>query len=227
MRIAALLPALNEAQALPRVLPALPSYLRVVVVDNGSIDDTSHIARALGAEVVSEPRRGYGRAIQAGIRWLEASGPDQQPDIVVVLDADASDDPQDLTSLLEPILQGKADFVLGSRTLGQRDPGAMPFQQRFGNTLATLLLWYRLGHRFTDFGPFRALRFSSLQALRLDDPDFGWNVQMQQRAVRQGLRIVEVPVHYRPRIGQSKISGTLKGTVLAGITILRTVWKEP
>lgn len=222
MKIAAIIPALNEAQALPAVLPRLPSWLEVVVVDNGSTDDTAAVARALGATVIQEPRRGYGRAIQAGIQALI---PDP-PAILVILDADASDDPQDLQALLQPLLEDSADFVLGSRTLGQVDPGAMPFQQRFGNALAAVLLWYRLGTRFTDFGPLRALRWESLLALQLDDPDFGWNVQMQLRAVMQGLRIREVPVHYRPRIGQSKISGTVRGTVRAGVTILRTVFSQ-
>lgn len=218
-RVAIIIPALNEEESLPRVLQALPPVFEVVVVDNGSTDQTSTVARTLGATVLYEPRRGYGSAVQCGIRYLQA----KMPDIAVVLDADFSDDPRELPLLLEPILQGKADMVVGSRTLGNLEPGALMPQQRFGNWLATALI-ARIHHRqFTDLGPFRAIRFPQLVALGLQDPDFGWNVEMQLRALQQGLRILEVPVSYRKRIGVSKISGTVKGSIRAGIKILSTV----
>lgn len=217
--VAVIIPALDEARALPLVLAALPTHPRVVVVDNGSTDDTAAVARAHGAFVVSEPRRGYGSACLAGIAHLAA----HPPELVVFLDADYSDHPDELPIILEPLLQGRADFVIGSRTLGDAARGALLPQQRFGNWLTCGLLRVLYGRRFTDLGPFRALRWDSLRALGLVDLDYGWNVEMQIKALRAGLRIVEVPVRYRPRVGVSKISGTLRGSVGAGVKILATV----
>lgn len=219
MKVGVIIPALNEEKSLPLVLKALPSVAQVVVVDNGSTDQTALVAAALGAVVVRENRRGYGSAVQAGIRQLALD----PPEVAVVLDADFSDDPGELPLLLEPLQTNRADMVIGSRTLGRRERGALLPQQRFGNWLATRLIAHHYGLHFTDLGPFRALRFPALLALDLRDPDFGWNVEMQIRAIQAGLRIVEVPISYRKRVGVSKISGTIRGSIAAGHKILTTL----
>ncbi len=221
MKVAVVIPALNEERSLPHVLAALPQVDQVVVVDNGSSDRTAELARDAGATVRFQPRRGYGSAVALGIAHLRG----RPPDVVVILDADFSDDPAEMPRLLEPIERDEADLVIGSRTLGRLEPGALLPQQRFGNWLATALIARRYGHRFTDLGPFRAIRYPALLALELTDPDFGWNVEMQLRALQQGLRIQEVPVSYRKRIGVSKISGTVMGTARAGVKILQTVYR--
>lgn len=218
--IAVIIPALNEEQAISSVIAEIPRRLspRIVVVDNGSTDATAVVAEQAGAEVVSLQRRGYGRACMAGFAHV-ASSP---PDIVVVLDADHSDFPQDLDDILAPILAGEADMVCGSR--GQRaEAGALPPQVRSGNALATFLIRWLHGFDYRDMGPFRALRWEALQRLKMCDPTYGWNAEMQVKALQRGLRVVEVPVRYRKRIGRSKISGTIKGTVLAGGLIVWTV----
>ncbi len=216
-----IIPALDEEESLPLVLAALAGspVHQVVVVDNGSRDRTAAVAAAAGATVVQEPRRGYGRACQAGLRQL-ATAP---PDIVVFLDADFSDDPADLPLLIAPLLAGDADLVIGSRVLGQCQRGALPPHVRWGNGLAILLINLLYGTRFTDLGPFRALSWPACRQLRLGDPNYGWNVEMQVKAARAGLRSVEVPVSYRHRVGRSKISGTIRGTVGAGTKILVSV----
>ena len=219
--VAVILPALNEALALPHVLGAIPAecVTEVIVVDNGSTDDTAAVAYAAGARVVSEPERGYGAACLAGIDALDAGC-----DIVVFLDADASDDPNDLQAILAPILDGRADFVLGDRTATPAGRAALLPHQRSGNALATWLIHRLFGHAFRDLGPFRAIRRASLDALAMQERTFGWTVEMQVQAVRHRLRIVEVPVHYRARIGTSKVSGTIGGSVRAGVGILRVVF---
>ncbi len=221
-RIAAVLPALNEEQALAQVLKDLPRSLfaSVIVADNGSTDRTAEVARAGGAQVVSEPRRGYGRACLAALAALPA-----EIEIVVFLDADASDDPSEATRLVEPILRGEADLVIGSRALGHAQPGSLFWTQRVGNRLAVMLIWILFGHRYTDLGPFRAIRRSSLKQLAMSDPNFGWTAEMQIKALQRGLRVEEVPVSYRRRIGRSKISGTFKGAVLAGLKIAWTIFR--
>lgn len=218
--LALLIPALNEEQALAQVLDELPRglFARVVVVDNGSSDGTTAVARARGAEVVAEPRRGYGRACQAGLAALKG-----EAEIVVFMDADASDVPAEALSLVEPILRGEADLVLGSRVRGRAEPGALFAHQRWGNWLAVTLIRLLFGFRYTDLGPFRAIRWASLEVLDMSDPDFGWTAEMQVKALRRGLRVQEVSVSYRRRIGRSKISGTLAGTVRAGVKILWTI----
>lgn len=222
--ISVVIPALNEASSLPTVLAELeasPEVFRVVVVDNGSTDDTSGVARAGGAEVVSEPRRGYGRACLAGIQHLRA----KPPHILVIMDADGADDPADLPALLTPLRQGKAQLVVGSRTLGRSQPGALTPQARVGNALATFLMGFIHHQSFSDLGPFRAIRFDALLCLGMVDPTWGWNVEMQLKALSAGLKVVEVPVGYRPRVaGTSKISGDLRGATRAGIRILWAVW---
>jgi len=222
-RVAAVIPALNEADSIGLVLADLPRSVveRVVVCDNGSVDATASVARAAGALVVEEPRRGYGAACLKGLAALESD----PPDVVLFLDADRSDDAGEASALLAPILDGTADFVIGSRALGGAEPGSLTPAQRFGNRLAAALLRALYGVPATDLGPFRAIRWESLRALGMRDRDFGWTVEMQVKAARHGLRTLEVPVRYRRRAGNSpsKISGTVKGTILAGTKILGTI----
>lgn len=215
------IPALNEQDSLPLVLASIPSQLvrEVVVVDNGSTDETARVAAKAGARVVSEPVRGYGAACLRGLDEL-ARQPGGPPEIVVFLDADYSDHPDEMPALLAPIQEGEADLVLGSRLAGIREPGAMPPQSVWGNRLACLLMRLLFGARYTDLGPFRAIRWPALERLAMCDRNFGWTVEMQIKAARLGLRVREVPVSYRRRIGVSKISGTVSGTVRAGSKIL-------
>ncbi|MEP4051325.1 MAG: glycosyltransferase family 2 protein [Litorimonas sp.] len=215
------IPARNEEDAIGKVVSSVIHLVdAVIVADNGSTDATAEIARAAGAKVVSVPDPGYGRACLAAIK---AAG---DHDILVFMDGDASDDPGDLASLLDPILRGDADMVIGSRILGDCDPGSLTMQQRFGNTLACWLMHLFWGYRFTDLGPFRAIRQESYDRLNMQAPTFGWTVEMQVRALKKGLRCTEVPVHYRARIGVSKISGTVRGVILAGWYILGTIFWE-
>ena len=223
-RIVVLIPALNEEASLPYVLSDLPREIveEVVVIDNGSSDRTAEIARAEGATVLSEPRRGYGSACLAGIAYLKP----KEPEVVVFLDADYSDYPDELPAVIQPIMTGEYDFVLGSRTKGRAEPGALLFQARFGNALATSLIHWLYGFPYSDLGPFRAIRFPALLNLGMTDHTYGWNVEMQIKAVQQHLRITEVPVRYRKRAGgESKVSGTLTGTLRAGYKILWTVFR--
>lgn len=220
-----IIPALNEEQSLPRVLKDLPSVRNVFVVDNGSTDSTAEVARSMQAKVVKQPQRGYGAACLKGLETIEQqiqSG-ETPPRIVVFLDADYSDHPDQLPMLVQPILDGEVDFVLGSRLLGKREPGAMPLQSVFGNKLACFLMRLFFRARYTDLGPFRAIRYRSLQKLNMEDENFGWTIEMQIKAVRSKLRIREIPVSYRRRIGESKISGTISGTFKAGTKILYTI----
>jgi len=221
MRVAIVIPARNEAAALGHVLADLPRALvhELIVVDNGSTDGTAEVAGRAGARVVSEPTPGYGRACLAGLAAM-----DPGVEIVAFLDADYSDDPRELSQLLKPIAEGRADLVIGSRT-ARAEPGSLTLQQRFGNRLACALMRWLFGVRYTDLGPFRAIRREALERLAMRDKAFGWTVEMQAKAARLGLRIVEVPVRYRRRIGRSKISGTLSGTVRAGAAILSTIVK--
>ena len=221
-----LIPARDEADSLPMLLAELPRagagwrVRRVVVIDNGSRDATARVAIAAGADVVAEPIAGYGRACLAGIAHLR----DSPPDVVAFLDADHSDDPRDLPALLAPLVAGEAELVVGSRVLGEREPGAFTPAQEFGNALASALLRLFWGVRATDLGPFRAIRWTTLEALGMRDRDFGWTVEMQARAARLGRVTREVPVSYRRRRhGRSKIAGTLVGSVRAGVKILATL----
>jgi glycosyltransferase involved in cell wall biosynthesis len=219
------IPALDEERSLPLVLAEIPRppVRRIVVADNGSRDATARVAREGGAEVVAASRRGYGSACLAGLDHLRRTGP---PGIVVFLDADYSDHPDELPRLVEPILAGRADLVIGSRILGHRERGALLPQARAGNLVACSLICLLYGHRFTDLGPFRAIRWDALERLGMGDPDFGWTAEMQVKALRHGLRAAEVPVSYRRRVGVSKIAGTLTGTVRAGYKILWTVLRH-
>jgi uncharacterized protein len=217
-RIAVIIPALNEAQSIGKVISALPEWVdEIVVADNGSTDGTAEIAAHRGARVVLEPRRGYGSACLAAMAVVK------NPDIVVFLDGDFSDYPEETGALVDPILSGQADMVIGSRTRGTREPGALTPQALFGNRLACGLIYLFWKVRYTDLGPFRAIRYDSLLRLNMRDPDYGWTVEMQVKAARQRLRVMEVPVSYRRRIGKSKVSGTVKGVLGAGTKILGTI----
>jgi glycosyltransferase involved in cell wall biosynthesis len=220
-RLAVIIPALNEAAAIGRVLAAIPGWVdEVLVVDNGSTDATAAVARKQGARVIWEPQRGYGAACLAGIKALAT------PDIVVFLDGDYSDHPEEMDRLVDPLVENNADLVIGSRVLGQRQPGALTPQARFGNWLACLLIRLIWQVGYSDLGPFRAIGFPALQLLNMQDRDYGWTVEMQIKAAARRLRILEVPVSYRPRVGQSKISGTLRGVLGAGTKILATIGRE-
>lgn len=224
MRVAVVIPALNEEASLGLVLDALPRdrVAAVFVCDNGSTDRTAEVARAHGATVVSEPRRGYGSACLAGLAACRAlaGGP---PDVVAFIDADYSDHPEELDLVLAPILSGAADVVIGSRMLRGEARAALLPQARFGNAIAVTLLRWRWGARFTDLGPFRAVTWAALERVGMVDTNFGWTVELQVKAAALGLRCVEVPVRYRARVGTSKITGTVSGSVRAGVKIIATL----
>lgn len=218
-RIAVVIPALNEAGNIAHVLGDIPDGVVKVVVDNGSSDGTAALAEKHGAVVLHESRKGYGSAVQAGLRYLRAD----PPDIVVILDADHADDPSLMPKLTGPIAADQADFVLANRTR-TAEPGALEPAQRLGNWLATRLMKWSTGYRYQDMGPFRAMRYSCMVALQMEDPTWGWNVEMQMKAVQHDLRIIEVALPYRKRrSGRSKISGSVRGTVRAGSRILWAV----
>lgn len=220
MTVDVVIPVFNERVSLPLVVGDIPRALvrEIVVVDNGSTDDTALVARDLPVRLVRESRRGYGSACLAGIAALEAS----PPDVVVFLDGDYSDHPEELPLLTDAISAG-ADLVIGSRMLGNREPGALLPQARFGNALACFLVGILFGHRYTDLGPFRAIRWEALRDLDMEDRNFGWTVEMQIKALRKNLVVAEVPVSYRRRVGVSKITGTIGGTLKAGGKILWTI----
>ncbi|MYB56131.1 MAG: glycosyltransferase family 2 protein [Gemmatimonadetes bacterium] len=220
-RISVIIPVFNEQDAIEKVIGDIPSHLptEIIVVDNGSTDQTAKLAAAMGARIVRENRRGYGSACLAGIAATN------NPDIVVFLDGDYSDHPNEMPDLIAPILENRADLVIGSRVLGNSEPGALMIQARFGNRLATSLIKILFGVSYTDLGPFRAIRYRALRDLNMRDKTFGWTVEMQVKAAKQALKIQEMPVSYRKRIGISKITGTLKGTLKAGWKILFTIFK--
>lgn len=222
MRVVVILPALDEEASIGRVLADLPRdrVARIIVVDNGSCDRTAEVARAHGAEVVSEPERGYGAACLAGIAQA------RDADVIVFLDADYSDHPEELPRLLEPIERGTADLVIGSRMLLPESRAALLPQARFGNWLASRLLRLRYCANVSDLGPFRAIRRDALERLEMRDRNYGWTVEMQARAFARGVRVAEVAVRYRPRIGKSKITGTISGSLKAGSKILFTIARE-
>ena len=220
-RISVIIPAFNEEDSIGLVLDALPQNLihEVIVVDNNSTDNTARSASEKGARVVAEKRRGYGSACLKGISVLD------NPDIVVFLDGDFSDYPEELVKLVAPIESGEMDFVLGSRMILPESRSALLPQSRYGNQLAVFLMRLFFRHQYTDLGPFRAIRYESLQAIAMQDTNFGWTVEMQIKAVKKGLRILEIPVKYRERVGVSKITGTFSGTIKAGTKIIYTIFK--
>jgi len=218
------IPAYNEEESVPLVVKDIPGNVRnIVVVNNNSSDNTSANAKEAGAIVIDQPLQGYGNACLKGIEYVNSLA--QHPDIIVFLDADYSDHPDELNKVVSPILNDQVDMVIGSRALGAREKGSMMPQQRFGNWLATGMIKLFYGHRFTDLGPFRALKFDKLLELKMQDKTYGWTVEMQVKAVKLKFNCAEVAVNYRQRIGVSKITGTIKGTVLAGWKIITTILK--
>ena len=219
MRVSVIIPTHNEAQAIGRVLADLPSDVvtEVIVVDSNSNDGTPEIAAKMGARVLQEPRRGYGRACLTGLAAANS------PDVVVFLDGDYSDRPSELPILLAPIIEGRADITLGSRLKNRRSAAALPWHQVFGNRLAASLIRFLYGLEISDLGPFRAARADVLRALALEETTYGWAVEMILKGALSGFRVVEVPVSYHPRIGKSKIGGTLKGTIGAAWFILSLI----
>ncbi|WP_425392675.1 glycosyltransferase family 2 protein [Ekhidna sp.] len=223
--IRVIIPAFNEQNAVGLVIDEIPKewVSEVIVVDNGSTDDTFDQAKNRGATALKEPNRGYGNACLKGMAHI-ASSP-TQPDIVVFLDGDHSDYPEQLTDLVKPILEENVDLVIGSRALGQKEKGSMTPQQVFGNWLATTLIKIFYRKKYTDLGPFRAIRYESLLAINMKDRTYGWTVEMQLKAAKLNLQTKDIPVNYRQRIGVSKVSGTIKGTLGAGYKIIYTIFK--
>lgn len=224
--MAILIPALNEGGSIAKVISSIPQAYKnlVVVVDNGSTDKTALQALGAGAVVLNEPVRGYGKACLTGLDHLKHLP--SPPDLVVFLDGDFSDYPEEMTNLIAPVLEGKADLVIGARTSDSRQSGSMTFPQIFGNWLSTRLIRLLYGVAFTDLGPFRVIRFSTLNQLQMMDQNYGWTVEMQVKAAKLKIPCLEVPVRYRKRIGKSKVSGTVKGTILAGYKILLTIFRN-
>lgn len=223
--IVVIIPAFNEENGVGQVINEIPSHLveEVIVVNNASTDKTAEIATSKGATVLKEEIKGYGRACLKGIEYV--SSKDSKPHIIVFIDADHSDYPEEMEKLVEPILHNDMDMVIGSRALGNKERGSMTPQQVFGNWLATSLLRLFYGVKFTDLGPFRAIKYDALMALDMQDKTYGWTVEMQLKAAKKKMRCSEVPVNYRNRIGFSKISGTVKGTIMAGYKIIWTIFK--
>lgn len=216
--IKVIIPALNEERAIGKVIDAIPNWVdQIIVVDNGSDDRTAEYSKKAGAEVISEPVKGYGQACLSGIDALGSA------DIVVFLDGDYSDHPDEMLVLVEPILQNDADFVIGSRTRGALTKGALTPQQVFGNWLACNLIYLIWGIKYTDLGPFRAIRSTTLNQFDMSDKGYGWTIEMQIKAALHRIKTLEIPVSYRPRIGVSKISGTIKGSIFAGMKILSVI----
>lgn len=221
-----IIPVLNEQNAVGMVIDEIPKerVRNIIVVDNGSTDDTMEVAKERGAIVLEESARGYGNACLKGMNYV-ANSVDSKPGVVVFLDGDHSDYPEHMHALLEPIRVGNADLVIGSRALGKKEAGSMTPQQIFGNWLATFLLKILYKVQYTDLGPFRAVRYESLIQMDMQDKTYGWTVEMQLKAAKLKMKIAEVPVNYRNRIGVSKISGTIKGTILAGYKIIQTIFR--
>lgn len=223
-RIKVIIPAFNEADSIGLVIQDIPDLVEeVIVVSNNSTDQTEENARKTGATVLSETRKGYGNACLKGMDYVAAQ--QEKPDIIVFLDGDYSDYPEQLSAIIQPILQENIDFVIGARVDRLREEGSMTFPQIFGNWLATRLMRLFFGAKFTDLGPFRAIKYEKLLALKMEDKTYGWTVEMQLKAIKQKLSYVEVPVNYRNRIGVSKVSGTIKGAVMAGVKILGWIFK--
>lgn len=225
MIVDVIIPAWNEERSIGKVVSDIDRTLvrTVIVVDNNSRDTTAEVARSAGAKVLHELIQGYGAACLKGIAYANECSP--RADVIVFMDADYSDYAQEMPQLLAPIASGLADMVIGSRALGQREKGSMTPQQVFGNWLATFLIRLIYRFRYTDLGPYRAIRLEKLNAIGMRDPNYGWTVEMQIKALQHNLKITEVPVNYRRRIGVSKVSGTVKGTILAGYKIILTIFR--
>ena len=219
-----IIPALNESDAISKVIGDIPDFVQeIIVVDNGSTDTTAEMAKKAGATVLHESKKGYGHACLKGLDYLKNL--DQKTDIVVFLDGDYSDYPEQMSDIIAPITNNNMDFVLGSRKKNLSERGAMQPQQRFGNWLATRLMTLFFNSKFTDLGPFRAIKYEVLNSLDMRDQTYGWTVEMQLKILKQKFTYCEIPVKYRNRIGVSKVSGTLKGTIFAGVKILSWIFK--
>ncbi|PKA82539.1 glycosyltransferase involved in cell wall biosynthesis [Ulvibacter sp. MAR_2010_11] len=222
--IKVIIPAHNEADSIAKVIRDIPTLVsEIIVVDNNSTDRTAEVAQSAGATVLSEVEKGYGLACLKGMEYI--SKQQITPDIIVFLDGDYSDYPEELTKIIAPIIEDDLDFVVGARVKELREKGSMTFPQRFGNSLATTLMKWFFGSEFTDLGPFRAIKYKKLEALGMVDKTYGWTVEMQLKVLQRKYTYIEVPVHYRNRIGVSKVSGTVKGAIFAGIKILGWIFK--
>ena len=222
--IKVVIPAFNEAESIAKVIKEIPSLVsEIIVVSNNSTDNTMEVAAKAGATVLSEDRKGYGYACLKGLDYIGKQS--KSPEIIVFIDGDYSDYPEELTKLVSPILEKNIDLVIGARAKELREPGSMTPQQVFGNWLATFLMRLIFRSRFTDLGPFRAIRYNKLMLLKMEDKTYGWTVEMQLKALRNKLSYTEVPVRYKKRIGVSKVSGTVKGSIFAGIKILGWIFK--
>jgi glycosyltransferase involved in cell wall biosynthesis len=224
VRISIIIPAFNEEQSIKKVINEIPKDLisEIVVVNNNSTDRTETAAREANATVLFEEYRGYGAACLKGINYLSIN----PPDIVVFLDGDYSDYPEEIGKLVKPIQEGNYDFVIGSRVKGKREKGALPFQSRAGSLIAGFLIRLFWRTKYTDLGPFRAIKYQHLIDLNMKDKWFGWTVEMQIKAAKKNYKILEIPVSYRKRIGKSKVTGTIRGTVLASLIIMKTIFSE-
>lgn len=222
--IKVIIPAVDEEKSIAKVIAEIPKHIsEVIVVNNGSVDSTALVAKKSGATVLEEPKKGYGNACLKGLSYLK--GLKMKPDIVVFLDGDYSDYPAEMTKIVAPIINNEVDFVVGSRSSELREKGAMTFPQRFGNWLATFLMKLLFDATFSDLGPFRAIKYETLESLNMQDKTYGWTVEMQLKVLKKNIRYTEVPVHYKKRIGVSKVSGTIKGAIFAGFKILSWIFK--
>lgn len=224
--IKVIIPAYNEEASIGKVIAEIPNIVsEIIVVNNNSTDNTSEVAKSAGATVLFQPKGGYGNACLKGMEYISRFGSAQRPYIVVFLDGDYSDYPSELTKIVAPIMEDNIDFVVGARVKSLREAGSMTFPQRFGNWLATRLMRLFFNSRFTDLGPFRAIKYEKLLALNMQDKTYGWTVEMQLKVLKKKYSYIEVPVKYKTRIGVSKVSGTVKGAIFAGIKILGWIFK--
>ena len=223
-RVFVLIPALNEEESIGRVLHDIPKDVvtEIVVISNGSTDNTETAAKSHGATVLTETKKGYGHALMKGVHYISP----MNPDIIVFLDGDYSDYPEEIPKVIRPIIEEDFDLVIGSRVLGKHEKGALLPQARFGNWLSTRLIKLFWKYRFTDLGPFRAVKFDKFRELNMKELTYGWTVEMQIKAAKKKYNVTEVPVNYRKRIGQSKVTGTIGGSVKAGVGILRTIFSS-
>lgn len=223
-KIKVIIPAYNEADSITHVINDIPGFVNeVIVVSNNSTDNTEINAKKAGATVLKEPNKGYGYACLKGMQYVASQN--EKPDIIVFLDGDYSDYPEELTTIIAPILNSNIDFVVGARVKELREDGSMTIPQIFGNWLATSLMTVFFGAKFTDLGPFRAIKYEKLLSLNMEDKTYGWTVEMQLKILKQKHTYIEVPVNYRNRIGVSKVSGTIKGAIFAGVKILGWIFK--
>ncbi|MAP80033.1 MAG: UDP-glucose--dolichyl-phosphate glucosyltransferase [Aequorivita sp.] len=224
--IKVIIPAYNEEASIAKVIAEIPEIVsEIIVVNNNSTDTTAQVAKSAGATVLFEPKAGYGNACLKGMQYIASLDYKEHPEIIVFLDGDYSDYPAELTKIVAPIIEGNIDFVVGARVKALREAGSMTFPQRFGNGLATKLMALFFNSKFTDLGPFRAIKYNKLLALNMEDKTYGWTVEMQLKALKKKYSYTEIPVKYKNRIGVSKVSGTVKGAIFAGVKILTWIFK--